>query len=509
MFYKGKESLLEKKISPLQLLVFGLGNILGPQVFIMLAGLILIAGIYGIYSLILCSIICFLIAMNYLEIGLSMPMAGVVVNSVHDSFGGFLSFLVGWSQLFSNISFAAVCAIGFGMFIGKPILGAAIILIAITLLELKGISDIGKIETFFVVLMFIFFGALIIGNMTTFPSLPELSLKNLGPIEFRQILLGVGFFFLAFTNFEDLATYVEEIKSTKKLPMVMFGTIFIISILFILIYFVLLSWIKGGNSQVLENPLNFLSANVFGRLAGLVVAAIGMIASMTALTGSLSSSARNVYSLSEKKILPSFFFRLSKNGVPVAAVILCSFLVLGIIFAGQLTLIIYLANFIYFFITIFVALSVIKLREKRKEIERPFKTPLFPLVPVLTIGCMATLIFFLNIKSIGLGIIWLFVGFILYMFKAVGEHRLKIAIVGGSIFSSLLFIPMIYMSESTFSKSKHPVSLFLILIQLVFILLTFMSFNHAKTSLEKEKDRNTRKRLHSQDLAKKINEQNS
>ena len=74
--------------------------------------------------------------------------------------GGFASFVVGWSQLFGNVAFAAVSAIGFGMFIKNPVLGALIVIVVLTLLELKGITQVGKFEHILIICIIVFFFSL-------------------------------------------------------------------------------------------------------------------------------------------------------------------------------------------------------------------------------------------------------------------------------------------------------------------------------------------------------------
>jgi amino acid transporter len=487
MFYKWKESVLKKSLSSSSLLVFGFANIFGPQIFIMLAGLINISGIYGIWTLIICAFICFLIALVYSEITLSIPVAGVVLHSVNDALGRFPSFIVGWSQLLGNISFAAVCASAFGLFIGKPIIGAILILILITIMELRGITELGKIEIILVLFIISFFFIIFFSNFSTLPNIFENSFVPKTFNDFKRIFFGIGFFFLAFTGFEDTTTYSEEVKDIKKLPLIMFSLIFIISVIFISIYFLLISNINSNDALLLKNPLVFLGSKLFGNFSENLVIIVGISATVSSLITTLSTSARNVFSLAEKGFLPKKLYDLNSEKIPVYSILFSSLFVLFLVLLNKLTLLVYLANFLYFFIVIFVALSVIKLRKKRKFLERPFKIPLFPVIPLLLIFLMIVLVFFLELQSIAYGLIWFFIGFIVYMLKVVGKTRLKIAMAGGNILCSVLLLLLLFIIKELIPEINLLLSIFVYIVLGLYILFSLVLINKLLKNYRKSK----------------------
>ncbi|MBD3203267.1 amino acid permease [Candidatus Woesearchaeota archaeon] len=438
MFYKGKSSGLEKCLSSLNLFFMGLANIIGPQIFIMLSGLITISGIYGIFSLIICFVLAILIALIFSELALSMPTTGLVVNSVNDAWGRFVSFLVGWSQLFGNITFAAVCALSFGVFINSPFIGAVVAVLVVTILELIGITEIGKIESILVIAII---GVLLSIIVFNFPLVRQLEPKLFVNIELnniKKIFLGVGFFFLAFTGFEDVTTYLEEAKNIKKVPIVMIVIIIVISSLFILIYLPLLSYINSGTN--LSRPLHVLSKELLKDKTNLVITLIGISATLSSLITALSTSSRNMFSLSERGFIPKKFFYLSSRKIPVYSIIASSFIVMLLLAIRKLDILVYLGNFLYFFIVIILCFTVIRLRHKREKLSRPFKIPFFPFLPLITAYLMLILMFFLDFKAIAFGLIWFFLGFILYILRIVGKKRLRIALLGANLVCSLLVI---------------------------------------------------------------------
>ncbi|MFH0876284.1 MAG: APC family permease [archaeon] len=473
MFYQGKKNLLEKKFSIKDLIFFGLGNILGPQIFLLLAGLVAITGVTGIFSLLSCMIICFLIAFVYLELSMSMPTTGFVIDSVTDAYGEFVSFIVAWSQLFGNIAFVSICAIGFGMFLGKPLVGAVLIIVVVAIMSLQGITELGRVQSLLLYAILLFL-ALIIGFNMPFVAVPSFDGIFGGIGSYTKVLFGIGFFFLAFTGFEDVTAYAAETKSIKRLPLAIFSVIGIISLLFILIYFVIIGFLGSGSEQLFSNPLIFLSERIFGKHAGIVFIIIGLLASFSSLIGSLKTCSRNVFSMSEKGFLPAQFAKLNKKGVPAYAVFFASVISVIIIFSGTLELIVYLSNFLYFFITIILAATLIKLREKRKLLARPYNAPLFPYLQYLTICVLIMLMFFLDLKSIAFGVIWLFFGFVIYMLRIVGEHRLKFALFGANMLTTFILAIIIYIFEEVFPEAFSAAKSLLIISLLLFLVFTFL-----------------------------------
>ena len=253
---------------------------------------------------------------------------------------------------------------------------------------------------------------------------------------------------MAFTGFEDLANYSEESKDIKKLPRIMVSVILIVTIVFILLYLALLGNISSNDPLLFTDPFDYLARPIFSIYSKYVITAIGVAVTISSLISSLRTSARNVLSMSEKGFLPQQLYKVSANKIPRHAIIVACLLILSVILIGKLDIVIFLTNFLYFFMVFILALSVVKLREKRKSLERPYKIPLFPIVPLLLAYFLLMLVFFLDLHSLAYGIVWVFFGFILYMLRIVGEARLKTALIGGAtMLIFLLFFLVLLLKE--------------------------------------------------------------
>jgi APA family basic amino acid/polyamine antiporter len=70
-----------------------------------------------------------------------------------------------------------------------------------------------------------------------------------------------------------------------------------------------------------------------------------------------------------------------------------------------------------------VCLGVLILRYRRPDLHRPFKTPFFPVVPVLGVICCGGVMAFLNPLTFIIALIWLVIGLGIYMLY--GHARAK------------------------------------------------------------------------------------
>ena len=64
---------------------------------------------------------------------------------------------------------------------------------------------------------------------------------------------------------------------------------------------------------------------------------------------------------------------------------------------------------------ILVCVGILILRYKSPELERPFKTPFFPYVPILGIVCCTGVMLFLNPLTFLIALIWLLIGVGIYL----------------------------------------------------------------------------------------------
>jgi APA family basic amino acid/polyamine antiporter len=128
---------------------------------------------------------------------------------------------------------------------------------------------------------------------------------------------------------------------------------------------------------------------------------------LTTINPALTGCSRVVFALGRDGYLPTVFKRISKRNVPAAAIWTAgigSILLLatkGLIFLAEIS------AFMLLFLYGFVALTLIVSRFTRPEISRPFKVPLFPIIPLLLIVFAVWMILSLPRNVVLYGVAWL------------------------------------------------------------------------------------------------------
>jgi APA family basic amino acid/polyamine antiporter len=119
---------------------------------------------------------------------------------------------------------------------------------------------------------------------------------------------------------------------------------------------------------------------------------VGLLASVSAF---VLVGPRVYYAMARDGVFPAAAGRLSaKTGTPNAAILTQAGFTLVLLFSGTFKDILTYAGVGLSISSFFVILSVFVLRVRRPEMERPFKTPGYPVVPLLFLVCTAWMIVF-------------------------------------------------------------------------------------------------------------------
>jgi APA family basic amino acid/polyamine antiporter len=115
--------------------------------------------------------------------------------------------------------------------------------------------------------------------------------------------------------------------------------------------------------------------------AGILISIFG------ALNGYLMSGVRMPYAMATDNLIPfkGFFGKLGGSKTPVNSLIFESVLAMIYATTGSFDLLTNLAVFVLWIFFTMAVFGVFILRSKHKEIERPYKVPLFPIVPIIGI----------------------------------------------------------------------------------------------------------------------------
>lgn len=440
-------SSLKKQLGAMDLIVLGVGSIVGTGIFV-LTGVTAAthAGPGLILSFILAGIVCVFCALCYAEFASTVPVSGSAYTYSYSTFGEGAAWILGWDLILEYGFASALVASswsgyiqgilsGFGIHLPKAISSAfnpaegtyidiPAILIALTIAWIisRGAKESTRLNTFMVylkvsvVLLFIVVGAFFVkpDNWTPFM-----------PFGFEGVVTGAAIAFLAYVGFDVIATAAEEVKQPQKnLPIGIIGSLVIVSILYVAVTAVLTGLVPYNLLNV-KDPVAFALLYIQQDWMSYFIS-LGAVAGLTTvLMGVMYGQSRLLYSLGRDGLLPKKMssvdpktqspkFSTWVTGIAVA-------LFSGLVPLGHLA---DLTSIGTLFAFISVSLGIIVLRKTHPDLKRTFRVPFVPWLPLIAaISCVYLLTTLQTITWIGF-IIWLLIGVIIYAAYGYRNSRL-------------------------------------------------------------------------------------
>jgi basic amino acid/polyamine antiporter, APA family len=317
---------------------------------------------------------------------------------------------------------------------------ALIILLLLTLLLIKGSQESAFVNMIIVfvkvaiVLLFIGFGWQFIKPENHTPYLiPEGTVGHEGFFKWGWggVLGGAAIVFFAFIGFDAVSTAAQEAKNPKRdMPIGILGSLVVCTILYILF------------GHVLTGVANYTEFKTAGKEASVAYAIqtymkgfewLGTSVTVAILAGfssvilvMLMGQSRIFYTMSNDGLIPKAFGDLhpkyktpyKANWILFVFVGLFAAFVPGSV-AGDLT------SFGTLFAFVLVSVGVWILRIKSPEMERPFKTPLVPIVPILGAVICLGMIIALDQQTLKVAFAWMAIGLVVYFLYSKNRSALK------------------------------------------------------------------------------------
>ncbi|HKK09066.1 MAG TPA: amino acid permease, partial [Gemmatimonadota bacterium] len=218
-------------------------------------------------------------------------------------------------------------------------------------------------------------------------------------------------------GFDAVSTAAEETKEPQTdMPFAMIASLIITSILYIAVTLVLtglVPWQHLGTAEPLATAFSERGLNI----AAGIIAVGALTATTSVLLVFQLGQPRILFSMSRDGLLPPFMARVhEKHRTPHVATILTGIFVAFFAAFMPIAEIIELTNIGTLFAFVLVSLGIIVLRRLEPDRERPFRTPLVPLVPIIAIAsCLGLMLGLPVLTWIRFGI-WLLVGLAIYWF---------------------------------------------------------------------------------------------
>jgi len=442
---------LHRGLGTFEVTVLGYGAMVGASIFI-LAGVVTgIAGPAILIAIVLNYLVSLLTGYNYAEASSRSPEVGGGYLWVKEAMGPLPAYLAGWiSWLGHSIACSFyILVIGKGLawlfgfknlgqtrFFGLPLSLSAVvrflaILIAVIFLYInyRGITTTRRSEFIIITIQIIILSILVIAAVLRIISHPENITPNVVPFLPHgqdSIIIAMGVMFIAYEGYEICAQTGEEAKNPHEtIPRAIFLSMTALVLTYLLVIgTVILAVGAGDNSVLVKGGEHGLldAAGILIPVVGFPLLTIAMLFGAAAtLNATIYSSSRVSLALARDRSLPRKLLKIhSQHRTPHYAIWMTGALI--IFFAVFLPFqdIIASADILFLLLFTVVNYSVYKLRREHGDQAFPFRTPFFPLLPILGLVTKAFLAIFLFIYSPTawlVALIWITLGLVIYYSK--------------------------------------------------------------------------------------------
>nr|WP_294806881.1 amino acid permease [uncultured Nitrososphaera sp.] len=441
-------------------IMVGIAAMIGGAIFVLTGPAIGLAGSAVIIAFVINGIITLFTAMVYAELGSAMPEAGGGYLWIREGLPRPNAFISGWMAWFAHIVAGSLYSVGFGAFAysllqvagvlsSESLLGifpidkliAVASIAAFTYVNVKGTSETGKAGTIATVVQLGAIVAIIafgVWGILNNPGWEQRFSEQLLPMGISGIVAAMGLTFIAFEGYEIIVQTGEEVKNPKRnIPRAIFISLAIVVALYCLMAFVALAATKAPDGTPAwkfigsEGELGISKAvNLFMPYGAFVVLAGGIVSTLAALNATTFSSSRVAFAMGRNYNLPHKLSEIHPvNRTPYVAAIVSGIIMAVMAYALPLNDIALAAGVIFLLLFTQVNVSVITIRRMYgSKLDYGFKTPFFPVIPVIGIILKLGLAVYLLVTqplSWVITILWILVGFVLYRmytFKKEVEH---------------------------------------------------------------------------------------
>lgn len=367
---------LKRRIGLWLLLLYGLGNILGAGIYVLVGKVAGEAGSATAWAFVLASAGVAFTVFSYAELAARYPVSAGVAVYLYQAFSHrWLSVLVGLLVMVSGITSAATISHGFvgyfQVFWDLPtvplICGLIVVLGGIAIWgiseSVKVVAVLTLVEAGGLLLIVIFGGHFAVTSeplTNIVPSTPALS----------GVVVGAFLAFYAFIGFEDMVNIAEEVKRPERnLPLAAVLALLIATVLYALVSVVATSVVSPAELAASDAPL----ALIYERSTGtspLPIVAISLFAVVNGALIQIIMGARILYGMARQGWLPSVFSRVWwRTATPVLATVIVVLLTLIFALAMPLERLAELTSLLVLLIFVMVNGALLRIKQRQPVAE--------------------------------------------------------------------------------------------------------------------------------------------
>ena len=398
-----QENELRKEITFFPALSLVMGTVIGAGVFYKAASVYAITGTVslGMLAWFLGGVITICAGLTGAELAAAIPKTGGMMTYIDHTYGSFASFLLGWAQIiiYFPANIAALSVI-FGVQVvnllaleqSMVVPVAVVAAISIMLINFMGARAGGIFQSITLVSklvplsLIIIFGLLREGHV-------EFSLFPVVAGEGKNFVSALGGALLAtmfaYDGWIHVGNIAGELKNPQKdLPRAITLGLLCVMVIYLLVNFAFLLSVSVTQIAGNGNAASDVARVIFGEMGGKLITVGILISVYGTINGYTMTGMRIPYAMAVENRLPfsNWLKKLSVNTrIPYNSAIFTLLIAITMMFFGGFDL---LTDMLVFVIWIFYSMTfaaVMILRKREPELVRPYKVPLYPIVPIIAL----------------------------------------------------------------------------------------------------------------------------
>ncbi len=468
---------LSRSLGPIQLMLLGIGSVIGTGIFVLTADAAQLAGPGMMVSFCIAAAVCAATALCYAEIASMVPVSGSAYTYTYAVMGEVCAWLVGWALILEYAVSASAVAVGwsgyltgllensFGLHLPAAItespsaggiidLPAVAISLMCTVLLVRGTRESATVNA---VLVAIKIAILLVFTALAIPAIHDTNFHPFAPTGARGVVNAASSIFFAYVGFDAVSTAAEETRDPQRnVPIGLIGSLVICTLIYLAVAGTAIGAIGAqpvhGAAGALLDPgsremadrcaqiasgapmplvcskeaLAYALREIGHPLVSGVMGLVAFIALPTVIITMIFGQTRIFFVMARDGLLPQVLCRIhDRYQTPhVVTWVTGAIITVGAAFfpVGQLADV---SNSGTLFAFLLVAVALLVLRRKDPGRVRHFRTPMaWVIAPLAIVGCVV-LFFFLPLAAKWVFPIWSAIGLVFYAAYGFRHSRMR------------------------------------------------------------------------------------
>jgi len=367
-----------------ELLAIAIGGMVGGGIFTILGISVSMVGALAPFAIALGGLVAWFAAYSYVKLGLYYKDEGATYAFFKRTYPSshLAASFIGWYTIFGYISTLALYAYTFSSYgisgfsfgndetIRKFVAVGIIWLFAgINIWSVKGMGRVEDVMVYIkLIILFIISVALIFYAKTDFASFSSMIRKDFSSTPLLNILIVSSVTFVAYEGFQLVINAVNEMENPdKNIPRAIYSAIVLVALIYFII--ALSAVLAIPAADLIKNKEYALAAgasDIMGKLGENLVVFGAILATSSAINGTLFGSSRQMARIADDGYLPAIVSQ-RKNNIPKTAIMTMAGIASLLIAIGGLRLILEFGSITFLLVSLLMAVANFKIRSKTKS----------------------------------------------------------------------------------------------------------------------------------------------